>query len=145
MCVSRQIFYEPDNKDLLWPPRVVALIYPSDISRMFRFELNRVAQQLFNEAKRERQESGKLTDGLLSALNCVFGQALLHALDLVDRGKLTEYQCLSGRRAFTVTGSGGVRSYICLPTSNFCTCPSYVYTVLIKGDAVMVSVGYCCF
>jgi hypothetical protein len=66
------------------------------------FELNRVAQQLFNEAKRERQESGKLTDGLLSALNCVFGQALLHALDLVDRGKLTEYQCLSGRRAFTV-------------------------------------------
>ncbi|XP_062523679.1 zinc finger SWIM domain-containing protein 7-like [Corticium candelabrum] len=100
------------------------------------FELSYAIQQLFIEAGREKQEHDKLSDGLLSALHCVFGQPLLYALDLVDRNKVTEYTCSSGRTAFTVTGSSG-QSYVCLPTSNFCTCPSYVYTVLVKGDAAM--------
>ncbi|XP_065830416.1 zinc finger SWIM domain-containing protein 7-like [Oscarella lobularis] len=99
--------------------------------------LDKIAEELFSEVRKEKEsnENG-LSDSLLSALNCIFGQSLVYALDLVDKKSVTKYTCPSGRSTFKVVGSSG-DVYTCLLNSNYCTCPSYVYTVLVKRDVLM--------
>eukprot|EP00118_Oscarella_pearsei_P010330 m.62988 g.62988 ORF g.62988 m.62988 type:complete len:136 (+) comp35126_c0_seq3:75-482(+) len=111
------------------------------------FQLSDVVKELFIEVRKENETSRSLSDNLLSSLNCVFGQCLLYALDLVDKKAVTKYRCPSGRTTFKVTGSSGV-NYLCLASSNYCTCPSYVYTVLVKREALMckhvLAMHLCC-
>eukprot|EP00118_Oscarella_pearsei_P010331 m.62991 g.62991 ORF g.62991 m.62991 type:complete len:153 (+) comp35126_c0_seq6:75-533(+) len=103
------------------------------------FQLSDVVKELFIEVRKENETSRSLSDNLLSSLNCVFGQCLLYALDLVDKKAVTKYRCPSGRTTFKVTGSSGV-NYLCLASSNYCTCPSYVYT----GVALVGKLPSCC-
>lgn len=98
--------------------------------------LQSTAEQLLLEVKRETEESGRISDDLMSALHFVFQQSLLPALDLVDQGAVDHYSCPSGRELYRVKGSGG-RVYTCLTTSNYCSCPSFVYAVLVKEDALL--------
>ena len=94
------------------------------------------AEQLFQEVKREAEESGRISDDLMSALLFVFQAPLHQALDLLDRGAVTRYSCPAGRELYRVRGSGG-RFYICLTSSNYCSCPSFVYKVLVKADSLL--------
>ena len=98
--------------------------------------LQSTAKQLLLEVKRETEESGRISDDLMSALHFVFQQPLLPALDLVDQGAIDHCSCPSGRELYRVKGSGG-RVYTCLTTSNYCSCPSFVYTVLVREDALL--------
>ncbi|XP_078483528.1 zinc finger SWIM domain-containing protein 7-like isoform X2 [Ciona intestinalis] len=61
-----------------------------------------VSNKLFEEIKQEYDKYGELSDSHISALNCMFGQPLLAALDLVDNSAVTHivspsekevYQC----------------------------------------------------
>ncbi|XP_038062124.1 zinc finger SWIM domain-containing protein 7-like [Patiria miniata] len=74
-----------------------------------------------------------LPEDLLSALHFVFKAPLLQALDLVDNKSVTKITCPAGRIAFQVLGSSGI-PYICLPSSNFCSCQYYSFTVLKRND-----------
>lgn len=97
--------------------------------------LSRVTEQLLAEVRREKQDTGSLSDDLLSALHFVFRQPLLHALDLLDRGVVTHVTSPSGRELYQVKGSSG--DYTCLPRVGYCSCLSFVYTVLLREEALM--------
>ena len=98
--------------------------------------LESTAQQLFLEVRREAEELGEISEDLMSALLFVFQSPLHQALDLLDRGSVTRYSCPAGRELYRVRGSGGL-IYTCLTSSNYCSCPSFVYTVLVKEDALL--------
>lgn len=95
--------------------------------------LREVMDRLFVEVEREYGETGRLSDDLMSALQSVFHQPLLQAFDLIDRSAVTRFTCPSGREMYRVQGTSG-RSYTCLPSSDFCSCPSFVYSVLVRAD-----------
>ncbi len=98
--------------------------------------LQAVADQLLLEVRRETQETGHISDDLMSALNFLFHQSLLQALDLIDRKHVSHFVCPSGRELYRVQGSRE-RTYTCLVSSNYCSCPSFVYTVLVREDSLM--------
>lgn len=100
-----------------------------------RSELQSTAEQLLLEVEREAEDTGRISDDLISALLFVFQSPLQQAMDLLDRGSLTRYFCPAGRELYRVKGSGG-RSYICLTSSNYCSCLSFVYTVLVKEESL---------
>lgn len=98
--------------------------------------LQSTAEQLFLEVKREAEEAGKISEDLMSALLFVFQTPLHQAFDLLDQGSVSRYFCPAGRELYRVKGSGG-HTYTCLTSSNYCSCPSFVYTVLVKEDALL--------
>ena len=75
------------------------------------------------------------SDDLL-ALNNLCGQMVLQALDLVDKSSIKLSSCPSGRKVYEVLGSSK-STYVCLTTSNFCSCLSFQYSVLMRGDSLM--------
>ncbi len=90
--------------------------------------------------RRESQnnlEGPSLPENLLSALHSVFQQSLLHALDLVDKNHVMCFVCFAGRELFQFQASAGNRVYTCLVSSNYCNCPSFVYSVILKEDTLM--------
>ena len=98
--------------------------------------LQSTADQLLLEVKREAKESGRISEDLMSALLFVFQAPLGQALDLLDRGSVTRYYCAAGRELYRVRGRGS-RFYTCLTSSDYCSCPSFVYTVLVKQDSLL--------
>ena len=98
--------------------------------------LQATADQLLVEVKREAEETGRLSEDLLSALLFVFQAPLHQALDLLDRGAVTRYHCSASRELYRVRGTGG-RFYTCMSSSDYCSCPSFVYTVLVKQDSLL--------
>lgn len=98
--------------------------------------LQPTVDQLFLEVRRETQETGRISDDLMSALHFLFHQTLVQAFDLVDRRQVVHYICPSGRELYCVQGSGQ-RTYTCLASSNYCSCPSFVYSVLVREDSLM--------
>lgn len=86
-------------------------------------------------------KEGVLTDSHITALHSIFQQNLLHALDLLQQGNVTHY--LHSYRAagrdlwrelYVVEGSSG-HKYVCFPSSSYCSCPSFVYSVLVRAEA----------
>eukprot|EP00112_Aurelia_sp_Birch-Aquarium-sp1_P011163 Seg2351.7 transcript_id=Seg2351.7/GoldUCD/mRNA.D3Y31 product="Zinc finger SWIM domain-containing protein 7" protein_id=Seg2351.7/GoldUCD/D3Y31 len=94
------------------------------------------AKQLFKLVADDAKKHEKLTDEMMSALHCVFPTTLLHAVDLIDRKFITKFVTPSKREIYQVKGSSGV-PYFCFASSDYCTCPSYLYTVLLKREALM--------
>ncbi len=105
---------------------------------MARSVLHSTVDQLLLEVSRECLDEGNpsLSDNLLSALHSVFQQSLLHALDLLDKNHVRWFVCPSGRGLFQVKASTGSKVYTCLVPSNYCNCPSFVYSVVLKEEAM---------
>ena len=95
-----------------------------------------LVKEIANERNDSEEDSTVPSDELLLALHVAFPQTLQQALDLVDRNSVTKVVSASGRELFQVKGSSG-RIYTCLMTSEFCTCPSYTYYVLMKEEVLM--------
>lgn len=98
--------------------------------------LLQVFQQLLEGIKKE---GGAISDEQLKSLECLFPQHLLPALDLVERSAVTKYTCTCSygqRTLYTVQGNSG-QLYTCLDSSSYCSCPSFVYSVMGKGDLLM--------
>ncbi|XP_022096344.1 zinc finger SWIM domain-containing protein 7-like isoform X2 [Acanthaster planci] len=100
---------------------------------MASFLHDSIQAELLKHVKSAYQTSQTLPDDLLSALHFVYKAPLLQALDLVDNKSVTKLTCPAGRIAFQVLGSSGI-PYICLPSSNFCSCQYYSFTVLKRSD-----------
>lgn len=105
-----------------------------------RSVLHSTVDQLLLEVSREslNENNSTLSDNLLSALHSVFQQSLLHALDLVDKNHVMRFVCpTSGRELFQVKASTGSKVYTCLMPSSYCNCPSFVYSVILKEEAML--------
>ncbi|XP_066877869.1 zinc finger SWIM domain-containing protein 7 isoform X1 [Kogia breviceps] len=78
----------------------------------------------------------KLPDEHLLSLKFVFGSSAVQALDLVDRQSVTLMSSPSGRRVYQVRGSSG-RTYVCLASCHYCSCPAFAFSVLRKSDSLL--------
>ncbi|KAG8521931.1 Zinc finger SWIM domain-containing protein 7 [Galemys pyrenaicus] len=86
---------------------------------------------------------GKRYLGLRSAdfgtpppLKFIFGSSAIQALDLVDRQAITLISSPSGRNVYQVLGSSG-KSYTCLASCHYCSCPAFAFSVLQKSDSLL--------
>ena len=118
------------------PAAINALPAPRSSAELCEPILQSTTEQLLLEVKRETEESGRISEDLMSALLFVFQTPLHQAFDLLDQRAVTRYSCPAGRELYRVRGSGG-RVYTCLTSSNYCSCPSFVYTVLVKEDSLL--------
>ncbi|KAG7446350.1 uncharacterized protein BT62DRAFT_114141 [Guyanagaster necrorhizus] len=83
-----------------------------------------------------------VTDDALHRLQVVFPEPLiLAALDIIDRENVVKYETISGHVYYEVAGSTGTHTVnIGLnlgPVSSFCTCPAYIYAVLLSKSHLM--------
>nr|XP_039247707.1 zinc finger SWIM domain-containing protein 7-like isoform X2 [Styela clava] len=62
--------------------------------------IEETTKKLFEEVKKSKRENDSVSDDLMSALNCVFGQPLLSAFDLVDRNSVTKLTTPNRRELF---------------------------------------------
>ncbi|XP_064351388.1 zinc finger SWIM domain-containing protein 7 isoform X2 [Camelus dromedarius] len=69
-------------------------------------------------------------------LKFVFGSSAVQALDLVDRQSITLISSPSGRRVYQVLGSSG-KTYTCLASCHYCSCPAFAFSVLRKSDSLL--------
>ena len=94
-----------------------------------------VGKQLLHQLKEVASKEETIPDELLRNLHAIFQETLKPALDLVDRGHVMQLKSPSGRSFYQVRGSSGV-PYVVMETSNLCTCPSYVFSVLNSKDTL---------
>ncbi|XP_010609759.2 zinc finger SWIM domain-containing protein 7 isoform X1 [Fukomys damarensis] len=80
--------------------------------------------------------SALFPDEHLLSLKFVFGSSAIQALDLVDRQSVTLISSPSGRRVYQVLGSSG-KTYTCLASCHFCSCPAFAFSVLRKSDSLL--------
>lgn len=100
--------------------------------------LTEVVQVMLGEIERG---GGDISNEQMSALHSIFQHNLVSALDLVERGGITKYVCRTSpgggeQVLWQVEGSSGGQ-YICLQSSSYCSCPAFVYAVLVKGDTIL--------
>ena len=97
--------------------------------------LQEVVSELLTSIRKDKEKNGAISDSLMSALHSVFQQPLLGALDLIDQDSVTKITCPAGRTLYQIRGASGT-SYYCFTSSNYCSCPSFIFTVLKKEDVL---------
>ncbi|XP_039083273.1 zinc finger SWIM domain-containing protein 7 [Hyaena hyaena] len=95
-----------------------------------------VVEELLSEMAAAVQENARIPDEHLSSLKFIFGPSAIQALDLVDRQSITLISSPSGRRAYQVLGSSG-KTYTCLASCHYCSCPAFAFSVLRKSDSLL--------
>ena len=87
-----------------------------------------VSDHLFTQAKKQKEESGALSDDILKALHFIHGPSFLSALDLVDREAVRHVTTPSGRGVHQVKSSSGNNHYTCrVSPKASCSCPSFTF------------------
>nr|XP_051680429.1 zinc finger SWIM domain-containing protein 7 isoform X3 [Oryctolagus cuniculus] len=99
-----------------------------------------VVEELLSEMAAAVRESARIPDEHLLSLKFIFGASAVQALDLVDRHSVTLISSPSGRRAYQVLGSSG-KTYTCLASCHYCSCPAFAFSVLRKSDSLLVRRG----
>ncbi|XP_010386046.1 zinc finger SWIM domain-containing protein 7 isoform X2 [Rhinopithecus roxellana] len=95
-----------------------------------------VVEQLLSEMAAAVQENARIPDEYLLSLKFLFGSSATQALDLVDRQSITLISSPSGRHAYQVLGSSG-KTYTCLASCHYCSCPAFAFSVLRKSDSIL--------
>ncbi|KAF0872589.1 ZSWM7 protein, partial [Crocuta crocuta] len=97
-----------------------------------------VVEELLSEMAAAVQENARSTGrrACVAALKFIFGPSAIQALDLVDRQSITLISSPSGRRAYQVLGSSG-KTYTCLASCHYCSCPAFAFSVLRKSDSLL--------
>ncbi|XP_049494038.1 zinc finger SWIM domain-containing protein 7 [Panthera uncia] len=95
-----------------------------------------VVEELLTEMAAAVQENARIPDEHLSLLKFIFGPSAIQALDLVDRQSITLISSPSGRRVYQVLGSSG-KTYTCLASCHYCSCPAFAFSVLRKSDSLL--------
>ncbi|KAJ6657342.1 hypothetical protein lerEdw1_002709 [Lerista edwardsae] len=89
-----------------------------------------VAEELLKEIEKVFHETSH------GRLKFIFGASAVPALDLVDCQAVTRIVSPSGRTVYQVLGSSR-KLYQCYSSCHFCSCPSFAFSVLRKGDSVV--------
>ncbi|XP_057391561.1 zinc finger SWIM domain-containing protein 7 [Balaenoptera ricei] len=95
-----------------------------------------VVEELLSEMAEAARDGAPIPDEHLLSLKFVFGSSAVQALDLVDRQSVTLLSSPSGRRVYQVLGSSG-RTYVCLASCHYCSCPAFAFSVLRKSDSLL--------
>ncbi|XP_037350401.1 zinc finger SWIM domain-containing protein 7 [Talpa occidentalis] len=95
-----------------------------------------VVEALLREMAAAVQESARIPDEYLLSLKFIFGSSAIQALDLVDRKAITLISSPSGRNVYQVLGSSG-KTYTCLASCHYCSCPAFAFSVLQKSDSLL--------
>ncbi|XP_032697262.1 zinc finger SWIM domain-containing protein 7 [Lontra canadensis] len=95
-----------------------------------------VVEELLSEMAAAVQENARIPDEHLLSLKFIFGSSAVQALDLVDRQSVTLISSPSGRRVYQVLGSSG-KTYTCLASCHYCSCPAFAFSVLRKSDSLL--------
>ncbi|XP_023983520.1 zinc finger SWIM domain-containing protein 7 [Physeter macrocephalus] len=95
-----------------------------------------VVEELLSEMAAAARDGAPIPDEHLLSLKFVFGSSAVQALDLVDRQSVTLISSPSGRRVYQVLGSSG-RTYVCLASCHYCSCPAFAFSVLRKSDSLL--------
>ncbi|XP_028632366.1 zinc finger SWIM domain-containing protein 7 isoform X2 [Grammomys surdaster] len=103
--------------------------------------LPEVVEELLSEMAAAVRDSARIPDELLLSLKFVFGSSAIQALDLVDRESVTLISSPSGRRVYQVLGSSG-KTYTCLASCHYCSCPAFSFSVLRKNDSLLSLPGF---
>lgn len=98
--------------------------------------VNDVSLQLLLELKNCSIKQCGIDKELLSSLNCMFSSTLPSALQIVDQKCVTCLLGSNGRMFYKVKGSSGI-SYLVLSSAFYCTCQSFLYTVLKKKSTLI--------
>ncbi|XP_040604769.1 zinc finger SWIM domain-containing protein 7 isoform X2 [Mesocricetus auratus] len=98
--------------------------------------LPEVVEELLSEMAAAVRDGARIPDEHLSSLKFVFGSSAIQALDLVDRDSVTLISSPSGRRVYQVLGSSG-KTYTCLASCHYCSCPAFAFSVLRKSDSLL--------
>ena len=96
-----------------------------------------VTKQLRLEIEKEMEVNGKISDFLLEALYAIYGPPLIQALDIIDRQAITHITCPAGRGLYEVNASSGSNKYLCLLSVNYCSCPYFLYGIVVRDEAMM--------
>ncbi|XP_045840628.1 zinc finger SWIM domain-containing protein 7 isoform X1 [Meles meles] len=95
-----------------------------------------VVEELLSEMAAAVQENARIPDEHLLSLKFIFGSSAVQALDLVDRQSVTLISSPSGRSVYQVLGSSG-KTYTCLASCHYCSCPAFAFSVLRKSDSLL--------
>ncbi|KAI5757532.1 ZSWIM7 [Gulo gulo luscus] len=95
-----------------------------------------VVEELLSEMAAAVQGKARIPDEHLLSLKFIFGSSAVQALDLVDRQSVTLISSPSGRRVYQVLGSSG-KTYTCLASCHYCSCPAFAFSVLRKSDSLL--------
>ncbi|XP_004685121.1 PREDICTED: zinc finger SWIM domain-containing protein 7 [Condylura cristata] len=95
-----------------------------------------VVEELLREMAAAVRESARIPDEHLLSLKFIFGSSAFQALDLVDRQAITLISSPSGRNVYQVLGSSG-KTYTCLASCHYCSCPAFAFSVLQKSDSLL--------
>ncbi|XP_032354803.1 zinc finger SWIM domain-containing protein 7 isoform X1 [Camelus ferus] len=95
-----------------------------------------VVEELLSEMAAAVRDGARIPDEHLLSLKFVFGSSAVQALDLVDRQSITLISSPSGRRVYQVLGSSG-KTYTCLASCHYCSCPAFAFSVLWKSDSLL--------
>ncbi|KAM5214785.1 zinc finger SWIM domain-containing protein 7 [Hipposideros larvatus] len=95
-----------------------------------------VVEELLSEMAAAVREGARIPDEHLLSLKFIFGSSAIQALDLVDRQSITLISSPSGRQVYQVLGSSG-KTYICLTSCHYCSCPAFAFSVLRKSDSLL--------
>ncbi|KAM4843024.1 zinc finger SWIM domain-containing protein 7 isoform 2-T2 [Thomomys bottae] len=98
--------------------------------------LPEVVEELLSEMVAAVRESARIPDEHLLSLKFIFGSSAIQALDLVDRQSVTSISSPSGRCIYQVLGSSG-KTYTCLASCHYCSCPAFAFSVLRKSDSLL--------
>uniref|UniRef100_A0A8D2EH93 Zinc finger SWIM-type containing 7 n=1 Tax=Theropithecus gelada TaxID=9565 RepID=A0A8D2EH93_THEGE len=82
------------------------------------------------------ERDGRGGAGERAKLKFLFGSSATQALDLVDRQSITLISSPSGRHVYQVLGSSG-KTYTCLASCHYCSCPAFAFSVLRKSDSIL--------
>ncbi|KAM5149762.1 zinc finger SWIM domain-containing protein 7 isoform 1-T1 [Callospermophilus lateralis] len=97
-----------------------------------------VVEELLSEMAAAVKETARIPDEHLSSLKFIFGSSAIQALDLVDRQSITLISSPSGRHIYQVLGSSG-KTYTCLASCHYCSCPAFAFSVLRKSESLLNS------
>ncbi|GAB6028684.1 Zinc finger SWIM domain-containing protein 7 [Chamberlinius hualienensis] len=92
--------------------------------------VDNLIEQLLKEVHNSMLKEKKIPEELMKSLWAVFQKPLMEALNIVDRRAITRVSSPDGRTVFQITSNLGGISYTCYPTTNYCSCLAFRFSVL---------------
>ncbi|KAK5576393.1 hypothetical protein RB653_007535 [Dictyostelium firmibasis] len=84
----------------------------------------------------ENNKTNTITEETLLSLYYIFDQTIFASLEIIDKELITKYVFLPSDRYFYVIEGRKGAKYMCLIQGDYCSCPSFNFSVLLKSDSV---------
>ncbi|KAM9991488.1 hypothetical protein ACTFIZ_004897 [Dictyostelium cf. discoideum] len=86
----------------------------------------------------ENNKTNTISEETLLSLYYIFDQTIFASLELIDKELITKYVFQPSNRYFYVVEGRKGAKYMCLIQGDYCSCPSFNFSVLLKSDSVYI-------